>query len=231
MFKEVLKGLGVYQNRGKIYLYYLSSHDLSSFDVAQTDDGFTFERVKTKAQIVSHDGTPIGIFPNSKLKIAAMGQRGLKYMMHFKNDGGVYQAASNDLFKWVDGYRMDSFTKLGAIVSDYKIKDRFFNYFGDSSVQLAYSTDKINWKQSKLPLLYPRQGYFDDGELEVETAFLTTKGVVVIYHSQQLQFGKKGYKVGAALFDIEHPDNLLWRSNEPIWDSGSEWRGHAPYEC
>ena len=70
-----------------------------------------------------------------------------------------------------------------------------------------------------------------DPEGEFETAYIgggcppieTKKGWLLIYHSVDVEGGRKKYQAGAALLDLENPKKVLGRLKRPLFEPIEEW--------
>ena len=150
-------------------------------------------------------------------------------------------ASSKDLINWTkhglvlgEGKYKDTWSKAGAIVSKLvdnrviatKIGGKYWMYFGDTNIFMAYSDDLINWEvaeneESKkmISVLHPRMGKFDSRLVESGPyALLRDEGILLIYNgSNAANFNdpdlpKFTYAAGQALFDKEKPYKLLDRT-------------------
>ena len=149
-------------------------------------------------------------------------------------------ASSKDLKTWIkhglvlkDEKYKDLWSKAGAIVGKLignqvvatKINGKYWMYFGDTNLFMAYSDDLIHWvaaenEESKklISVLHPRMGKFDSRLVESGPyALLKDEGVVLIYNgSNAANFNdaalpKFTYAAGQALFDKDAPYKLLDR--------------------
>jgi len=114
-------------------------------------------------------------------------------------------ASSKDLINWTkhglvlgEGKYKDTWSKAGAIVSRLvgnkviatKIDGKYWMYFGDTSIFMAYSEDLIHWEvaeneESKqmISVLHPRMGKFDSRLVESGPyALLRDEGILLIYN-------------------------------------------------
>ena len=128
-----------------------------------------------------------------------------------------------------------AWSKSGAVVVEKKgdkmvakkINGKYWMYFGDTDLFMAYSTDLLHWEpleneESKklVPVLQPRAGYFDSRLVEPGPyALYTSKGIVLIYNSSNAannndtSLPKYTYSAGQALFDSSNPFKLIDRTN------------------
>ena len=150
-------------------------------------------------------------------------------------------ASSKDLISWkkhglvlkTDKYK-DVWSKAGAIVGELKnnyivakrINGKYWMYFGDTNIFMAYSYDLINWtvaeneeSKKRISVLHPRMGYFDSRLVEPGPyALYTEKGIVLIYNGSNAanyndpELPKFTYAAGQALFDKNSPYKLIDRT-------------------
>lgn len=171
---------------------------------------------------------------------------GRYFMTYTAYDGKTARlaiASSKDLQNWTkhglvlkgDLYK-DHWSKAGAIVVKQhdnrmvatKINGKYWMYFGDTNLFMAYSDDLINWKvalneenHKMISVLHPRMGYFDSRLVEPGPyALIRDEGILVIYNGSNAanfnteKYPKYTYAAGQALFDKSEPYKLLDRANE-----------------
>ncbi len=149
-------------------------------------------------------------------------------------------ATSEDLVTWekkglafdTEKYR-DNWSKSGAIVCKRfgdkvvatKIDGKYWMYFGDTHLSIAFSDDLIHWtiaeneeNQNMISVLHPRPGFFDSRLVEPGPyALLQEEGILLIYNASNAsnfndsQLSKFTYAAGQALFDKENPVKLIDR--------------------
>jgi predicted GH43/DUF377 family glycosyl hydrolase len=159
------------------------------------------------------------------------------YMTYTGYDGNVARlcmATSKNLVSWKKhGVLFEEFpfekngkanwTKSGAILPERlksgPFKGRYIMYFGDSNVWLAYSKDLLNWEYEREPVLTPRGYLVEPGP----PPLMTERGILLI-HNEAFWRGKKLiYTVQLALFDMDDPRRILWRSEEPLLEPTLDW--------
>ena len=151
-------------------------------------------------------------------------------------------ATSTDLLHWTkqglvlaeEKYK-DTWSKSGAIVAErrgekmvaVKINGKYWMYFGDTDLFIANSDDLIHWSVSineesgkMITVLHPRMGYFDSRLVEPGPfALLRNDGILLIYNgSNAANYNDSTlhpftYSAGQALFNKQHPYQLIDRSN------------------
>jgi len=139
-------------------------------------------------------------------------------------------ATSKDLIHWerrgvilpaYKGTWNEQWTKSGAIVPS-AIHGKWWMYYlgtrkdADGKARdymgLAQSDDLLHWRDAtKEPVLPRRAGAFDSRVMEPGVPFLTDRGILLLYNGadEQLVYGP-----GWALFDREHPERLIARSQK-----------------
>lgn len=157
-------------------------------------------------------------------------------------------ATSNDLLTWQKhgpiflnaGQKwLDTWSKSGSIVSELqngspiavKINGKYWMFWGDTDIFLAYSNDLVNWlpvtntSGELVKVISPRNGFFDSGLTEPgPPALLTSKGVQLIYngknHDKKEQsdtaFATGMYGVGKVLLDSADLTKVIHRSAKPF---------------
>lgn len=111
-------------------------------------------------------------------------------------------------------------TKAGAVVPEL-INSEYYMYFGEGTVWLARSNDLKNWTVDPGPVLPTRSGYFDQDlaeagpapEILPPSADFPDGGILLVYNGDARPLG---YSTGEAVFDLNSPGKLLYRSDIPV---------------
>ncbi len=230
----------------KVYLIYRAQDEnmVSRLGLAISDDGLHFKKQETPLFYPDKDNMQIyeekGGVEDPRI---VESEDGTYLMTYTAYDGKVARlclASSKDLKKWTkhglvlgNGKYKDTWSKSGAIVSKLvdnkivatKVNGKYWMYWGDTSLFLAYSDDLINWevaenKESKkmISVLHPRMGYFDSRLVEPGPyALLQESGILLIYNGSNAanyndpNLPQFTYSAGQALFDKENPFKLIDR--------------------
>jgi beta-1,2-mannosidase len=141
-------------------------------------------------------------------------ENGLYYLTYTAYDGDKARlmiASSADLRHWTkhglafanayNGKYVNEWSKSGSIVSTYKngtpvaakINGKYWMYWGDTDIFLAFSDDLIHWipvenNSNKLVSVFgPRKGKFDSDLVEPgPAAMLTENGILLFYNSRNV---------------------------------------------
>lgn len=93
-------------------------------------------------------------------------------------------------------------------------QDGFIKYAGNKNIKLAYaSKSRRKWKINKKIILKPRPGYFDSGIIQLLNPVVAKNEILLVY------FKTNPLRFGAALLSNKNPEELLWRSANPFWES------------
>ena len=152
-------------------------------------------------------------------------------------------ASSKDLFTWVkhglvlkeEKYK-NTWSKSGAIVGHLqgnkmiakRINGKYWMYFGDTDILMAYSNDLIDWNvaenaesEKMISVLHPRMGYFDSRLVEPGPyAMIIDEGILLIYNGSNAEnyndttLTKFTYSAGQALFDKNLPYKQIDRTED-----------------
>jgi predicted GH43/DUF377 family glycosyl hydrolase len=174
----------------------------------------------------------------------AENENGIYFLTYTAYDGDkarLMVASTNDLRRWnkhglafenaYNGKYINTWSKSGAIICTYqngkaiatKIKGKYWMYWGDTNIFIAYSDDLVHWTPFEkdgqlLPVFRPRKGKFDSNLVEPgPAAMLTDKGIVLIYNGRNVP--SKGdtslpegtYAASEILLDGNDPSKMLHR--------------------
>jgi predicted GH43/DUF377 family glycosyl hydrolase len=148
------------------------------------------------------------------------------YTAYSRNGPGVALALTED-FKKFDrlGLMMQPDDKDAAL-----FPRRFDGHYAlihrpvtdiSANMWMSYSPDLSNWGNHKLLLPARRGGWWDANKIGLSPPPIETEeGWLVLYHGVRVTCAGCLYRVGLALFDLEHPDICLRRGDS--WIFGPE---------
>ncbi len=88
-------------------------------------------------------------------------------------------------------------------------------------VWISYSPDLRSWGNHQLMLPARRGGWWDANKVGLSPPLIQTeRGWLMLYHGVRSNAAGSLYRLGVALFDLEHPEQLLLRGDE--WIFGPE---------
>ncbi len=263
--KDVFNPAAVVKD-GKVYLLYRAEDSIgklagtSRIGLAVSTNGLTFKRYPKPVLYPDTDKYKKYEWEGgTEDPRVVLDDSGTYYMTYTAWNGDktrLFVATSKNLVKWTkhgsafmkayNGRYFNIFTKSGAIVCRRvggkfiatKINGKYWMYFGDTNIYIAYSDDLINWtpvekskgeipenidnrygKASLFAALKPRKGKFDSELVEPGPfALITTKGILLIYNSKNSKVNGDSllpsgtYAAGQALFDINNPEKLIART-------------------
>ncbi|MCX8019415.1 MAG: glycoside hydrolase family 130 protein [Chitinophagaceae bacterium] len=171
---------------------------------------------------------------------------GLFVMTYTAYDGKTARlslATSRNLYEWEkkglvlrEPKYKNYWSKSGAIVCEFsdnrikatKVAGKYWMYFGDTKIFMAYSDDLIHWTPSEneengalVEVLWPRPGYFDSRLVEPGPfALNTSQGIFLLYNASNAKNANDStlpyytYAAGQALFYSDAPYKLKRRKDE-----------------
>ena len=178
------------------------------------------------------DGRYLMLYTAWNRDVARLSAATSRNLIHWTKHGPVFEAAYGGKFH-------DTWSKSGSVVTRLTeegrlqatpINGKYWMYWGDAVVGLAYSDDLLNWT----PVLNPdstlfdplptRPGHFDSGLSEPgPPALLTDAGILVLYNGKNATDSLRAptiapgaYCGGQALFSADDPTRLLERQAEPF---------------
>lgn len=180
---------------------------------------------------MTEDGTYVMLYTQWNTKVPRLAVATSKNLKDWEKHGPAFEEA-------YDGKYLETFSKSASVVTELqgdrlvitKVNGEYLMYWGEKNFHAATSTDLINWKPMEdengelLTLMSPRKGYFDSQLTECgPPAILTDEGIVVMYNGKNLQgpdgdenYTANTYSAGQALFDKNHPTELIDRLDEPF---------------
>ncbi len=231
---------------GKVYLLYRAqdAEMTSRIGLAISEDGYHF--TKQPAPVFYPDKDSLntlewkGGVEDPRIVEDADGRYILTYTSYDGKTARLCLASSTDLLHWKKhgpvlgtGKYKDTWSKSGAIVVKQQgdkmiataINGKYWMYFGDTHLFMAYSEDLIHWTPCEneenhqlISVLHPRPGRFDSRLVEPGPfALLKEEGILLIYNgSNAADFNdsllpKFTYSAGQALFDKNQPYKLIGR--------------------
>lgn len=225
----------------------------SRLGYAESEDGITFKRRKEPVLYPAEDSQKAMEWPGGcedpRVAVTEDGLYVIFYTQWNQDKARIGVATSRDLLKWekhgpvfkkaYNGKFNEIWSKSGSIVTKLvngkqviaKINGKYWLYFGESNVNVATSTDLLNWEpvvdknQNLVNLISPRKGFFDSNLTECgPPAIVTDKGIVLLYNGKNdkgedgdKRFTPNSYCAGQVLFDKNDPSKLLARMDVPFF--------------
>jgi len=183
-------------------------------------DNASFSRRKENIKIVSRARQNLNIENLDNLSIAPYDQGYFMTFIQKDKDSRVLTGAfSKDLKRFTVIGKIVSAQRNGILAANYKNNGKYLVYLSENSIKTATSKDLKRWTASDALCLRPRSSFFDHAPLTVLGVFLTAHGLLVIYDASYRHAGNTQLlQVGGALFSLSDPDELIWRSEAPLWE-------------
>ncbi|NWJ52218.1 MAG: hypothetical protein HXX14_15285 [Bacteroidetes bacterium] len=245
---------------GKVYLFTRCEDNpkailggrTSRIGLAVSDDGIHFKNFKSPVLFPDNDNFTKYDYPGGcedpRVVESAEGLYVIAYTSWNYKIPRLSIAISKDLFHWqkkgpaftmaYNGKFLNMATKSASIVTKMvnnrpivtKIKGKYWMYWGEQFVNLAWSTNLWDWyplldeKGELKKIMTTRPGKFDSDLTECgPPALMTDKGILLLYNGKNAtnenavsNLPKGTYSVGAVLFDLNNPEKIIQRTDDYI---------------
>jgi predicted GH43/DUF377 family glycosyl hydrolase len=237
----------------------------SRLGYAYSNDGLHFKRLLVPVLYPADDSQKKWEYPGGcEDPRIAMTEDGLYVMFYTqwnRKQARLAVATSRDLRKWkkygpafakaYNGRFLNDFSKSASIVTKMtgdkqviaKINEMYWMYWGESFVNVATSTDLLNWKPlldsdgRLFKVMIPRKGKFDSALTECgPPAVMTDKGILLLYNGKNKSgvegdtlYTSDSYCAGQALFDKNNPTKLIGRLDKPFYVPESDFEKSGQY--
>ena len=218
--------LGVGLKDGEVLLFYAPKNRRGNFlQIASSEDGLRFNFSPKNAAIAGKKEKNENVCDFRDLRISKLANKYfLTYKLQLEKPVVLHGALSTDFLKWERLGKISGIGEIGMAVPDYQYQEKYVMYFGEKVIRIAFSKDLKNWEIPKQPVLEPRENHFDDSPIELGSVISLNQYILVIYYVKKNIGGSIFYSVGAAMFDKRAPEILLWRSDNPLWETPDKWR-------
>ncbi len=219
--------LGVTTLKGKIGLFFRQAGPgRTGLYLTKANTGAAFNAARNKGSVSLPKRHAGAVLDSGQICISPCDKG---YFMTFlqRSAGGASLrcAVSKDLTSFRMTGKVSS-QERGILVPNYKHKGAYLMFLGESFIYTAKSRNLKNWRISKVASLTPRIDSFDHTPLSVLAVTLTPHGILLVYDASYREYGRQILQVGGALFSLDNPQEIIWRSEEPLYSetlpSGSE---------
>ena len=211
--------VGVVAAGGRVSLFFRRpSPGRVGLYLAAGKTGLRFAGSKVKIKVVSESGKQENISQREHISVSPFdGGYFMTFVRKDERKDYLVGAISKDMKKFTVTGRITVAKKNGILAPNYKHDGQHVIYAGEGSIRTARSKNLKKWKVSDITCLTPRSNFFDHAPLSVLAVSLTEHGVLLVYDASYSKNGKQTLQVGGALFSLSDPDNLIWRSESPLW--------------
>lgn len=222
--------LGIATSGRKVFLYHnVWNKTDNPFSVGVSPNGLSFKTHTKKPVILRTDGEAEHTASCSDFRIAGS-NKNFYLFYKVKEEAGIRLkfATSKDLLTWTEAKATIPFSETSALVPDFTFENKYVVYSGEKTIKMGFSNDLLSFQLQETPVLTPREGFFDEAAISVGNVFITPKGILLLYYAHSAE-KSADFTIGAALFDKNQPDKLLWRSQKPVSYHTEQLKGKSLY--
>lgn len=220
----MVKIVGIAQKDKEFFLYFsYTKGPHSYFKGIPSKDGFKFDGPAKYIIVTDEKKREEKKHEWKNLRVAKDKE---SFFITYRPDGKTLPlntASSGDLIRWKKKGKIDDVKEVGALVPNFKFKNKHVLYFGEKVIKAAFSGDLNTWKVQDEPILTPRGDFFDDGDLEVGNAFEVHGHIMLVYYVKKKVKGQPRFQVGVCFLDKKDPTKVTWRGHKPLWEQPEEF--------
>lgn len=235
---SVFKRLGVFSQDQKIFLFYQHPDDKKHFfRLDSSIDGFQFFLATDKAEILKSAQryarkTTRRQGPTVREKITACQEFRISKLTHYyfltykfktKKKTSLCSAFGKDLIHWRKLGEIPTFGQAGMLVPDYQYQGKCVFYFGEKSINLAFSKDFETWQVLKKPVFQLSKNLKNEYSIKIANLIEDEKGIVLVYYLLKEKDTPADYSIRLLLFDKNNPTKHLWKADKILWEQTMEW--------
>jgi len=174
------------------------------------------------------DSTFVMMYTSWNYKLARLSVAFSKDLIHWEKKGPVFAKAEN-------GKYLEMWTKSGSVITQMKkgrlvaakIHEKYWMYFGEKAINLAWSENMIDWNPLLTPegqlwnIIEPRKYKFDSNLTECgPPAIISNEGIVLFYNGRNAvdentdkHLPPGTYSVGKLVLEPLNPAIVKYRSD------------------
>lgn len=199
---------GVSTNGEQIELFFQSQKDKNVLEIVQGKSFSDFQPgIRSIVLPKSHGEVEV-------LNVRQFSKRNSVHLLYTKKtkEGTSLYTSHRIKNQFLNETKVQGVHEKASIVSDFSHNEKWVMYFGQRSIKVAYSHDLEQWEIREKPVL------LDASPLMVGDTFITEHGILVLYFKKQIYKNIPQYSAYLALFSRNHPDELIWKTDLPIWE-------------
>lgn len=188
------------------------------FYILTTDRYNSFKKATEEKMTINTDEfidvAPTGKNTRVSLYKRTSGGYGMFFTLSALEEKKLVEVQSFNLTDWEASNSYREIHEQGCIVENYTYQNQNLLIYGDEEVRSAFVQNGIITYNLPAPLLEARSDRFDSaGVRPIHTWFdKKQKGLFLLYETQN---GNE-YAIGAAFLDAKNPQNVLWRTDDPL---------------
>ncbi|HOP37951.1 glycosidase [Mesotoga prima] len=214
----------VIKRQGLFHMIYRAQGEdmVSRMGYAVSLDGVRFNRFEKP---VFTPGSQLELYGVEDPRLTEIeGKVYMQYTAYSPKGVRISMASTTDFLRWErHGVIIPDVDNKDAALFPAKVKGRYLMFHRiEPDMYLAYSEDLRTWTEFT-PIAGPRSGKWDNLKIGVGAPPIETEyGWLVLYHGVE-NTPRPTYRLGFMLLDLENPEKVVKRSDEPILEPEEEW--------
>lgn len=200
-FVKNIDNVGFYSKGRKIYIFNNFNYDITKKDLF-------------KINISELDGKLI-----------------LSYIRDYNKKNISILAESLDGVNFKEKYVSKEIKNQLFFAKDNNLDEKYSAYLGENFIYSAEAKNLNKWKVRREYVLSPRQNFFDNSELKIVGTINVNSGILLVYQSAFVKDEALFFQLGGALFNRDDPTELIWRSDNPIWEQNFPLKDIGEIRC
>lgn len=212
-------GLLVFAKKSTVHLFWQPDSLLQGIFSVESSDGKSFKKHSSSVTIFRSNGTKTALGKSLVARASVLGSKTLISLFDERKKGIVAtigRAGSWNIITETSLFQGPTvFVKIPA-KGVKKSSVLAFSVRDQKTILLARANDTVDRFRDAGDILEGRRGTFDASTLTPLYSELVSQGILLVYTAKNTA---GVLSVGAALFDRDHPTELIWRSSEALWQA------------
>ncbi|HUD11657.1 MAG TPA: hypothetical protein VMS08_04570 [Candidatus Saccharimonadia bacterium] len=212
--------LGVFRDQDEVALVGREKYSTTYQLVIGHTTDHDFQLGNTSPSIVLPLGRTQALSEISDVRISqVLDQRVMTYTAEVDGVSRLYVAVHDEkeeMDVWDVPAVNNHLTGSGMVVADYMHEGQYVLFYGDRSINVAFSKNLVAWHAGGNAVAAPRHDWFDRSPLKIVSVAHIEQGLLVIYESRSSKRGQVSIMFGVILCASDNPERVIWRSEEPL---------------
>lgn len=215
--KSLHRTLGVFADSSSVYAFYnLPKEEGGFFRIESSKNGVNFSLFHPICQILDEKGQRVDARKTTDFHIAQVNED--YFVLAYKNGEKLSLARTGNFAQFENICDIGGISEEGCIVSNFQYHGQHVMYWGENSINVAFSHNLVNWKLNIKPVLASKEDYFGPSPLKIAGAFEIEEGLLVLYYDCKKIDDVERFFLHGVIFDKNDPTNIIKDVTNPLWE-------------